>query len=174
MFSYFNSNWRNKYSLQVIQVHFGKHFIYEAEHGYVACEHHVRALWGERISFRDGNSLEVESTNIEELRELGAEYKERWCLCKETSVSKSALSNVSWVSYREIKLFAIFFMLASLLADSWALKIEATRSSETSVDIQRAKRCYITHGRTLHNHRCENLISYKHTNEFHVIMNVLG
>jgi hypothetical protein len=38
--------------------------------------------------------------------------------------------------------------------------MEATCSSETSVDFQRITRCYIRKDRTLHNHRCENLKSY--------------
>jgi hypothetical protein len=34
-------------------------------------------------------------------------------------------------------------------------------SSETSEDFRRSTRRYIPEDRTLHNHRCENLISYK-------------
>jgi hypothetical protein len=41
------------------------------------------------------------------------------------------------------------FTLISCLAYSSALKMEATCSSETSVDFQRAKRCYIPEDRTL-------------------------
>jgi hypothetical protein len=37
---------------------------------------------------------------------------------------------------------------------------EVTFSSETSADFQRTTRRYIPEGRTLHNHRCENLRSY--------------
>jgi hypothetical protein len=33
-------------------------------------------------------------------------------------------------------------------------------SSETSVDTQRTRRCYIPEDNTLNNHRCENLKSY--------------
>jgi hypothetical protein len=39
-------------------------------------------------------------------------------------------------------------------------KMEATCSSETLVDFQRTARRYIPQGRTLYNHRCENLKSY--------------
>jgi hypothetical protein len=39
--------------------------------------------------------------------------------------------------------------------------MEAIFFSETSVDTQRTKRRYITEDGTLHNHRCENLKSYK-------------
>jgi hypothetical protein len=38
--------------------------------------------------------------------------------------------------------------------------MEATFSSETSVDFQRTTLRFIPENRTLHNHRCENLISY--------------
>jgi hypothetical protein len=39
--------------------------------------------------------------------------------------------------------------------------MEATCSSETSVDFQRTTQCYIPEDRILHNHRRENLKSYK-------------
>jgi hypothetical protein len=38
--------------------------------------------------------------------------------------------------------------------------MEATRSSETSVDFQMTTQRYIPEDRTLHNHRCEKLKSY--------------
>jgi hypothetical protein len=38
--------------------------------------------------------------------------------------------------------------------------MEATCSSEESVDIQRTTRRYIPEDKTLHNHRCEDLKSY--------------
>jgi hypothetical protein len=44
---------------------------------------------------------------------------------------------------------------------SSTLKTEATCSSEALVDFQRSTRRYIPEDRTLRNHRCENLISYK-------------
>jgi hypothetical protein len=44
---------------------------------------------------------------------------------------------------------------------SSTLKMEAICSSETSVDTQRTTRRYIPEEDTLHNHRCENLKSYK-------------
>jgi hypothetical protein len=50
-------------------------------------------------------------------------------------------------------------MLVSYLAYSSNLKIGVTCFSETSVDLQRTIRHYITEDRTLHNHRCENLTS---------------
>jgi hypothetical protein len=40
------------------------------------------------------------------------------------------------------------------------LKLEATGSSETSVDFHQTTRRYIPQARTLHNYRCENLKSY--------------
>jgi hypothetical protein len=43
---------------------------------------------------------------------------------------------------------------------AYSAKMNATCSSETSVDFQRAARRYIPEVRTLHNHRCENLNSY--------------
>jgi hypothetical protein len=39
--------------------------------------------------------------------------------------------------------------------------MEATYSSETSVDFQRNTRRYIPEDRTFRNHRCENLKLYK-------------
>jgi hypothetical protein len=56
---------------------------------------------------------------------------------------------------------ATCFMLVYSLAYHSALQIEATCSSETSVNFQRTTRRYIPEGRTLYNHRCENLNSYK-------------
>jgi hypothetical protein len=41
------------------------------------------------------------------------------------------------------------------------LNMEAKYSSETSVDFQRTTCLYIPEDRTLHNHRCDNLRSYK-------------
>jgi hypothetical protein len=52
-------------------------------------------------------------------------------------------------------------MLVSCLVYSLTLKIEETCSSETSVDFQRTKRRYIPEDRTLLNHRCGNLKSYR-------------
>jgi hypothetical protein len=48
------------------------------------------------------------------------------------------------------------FTLVSWLAYSSILKLEATCSSETSVDFQLIKRRSTPGDRTLHNHRCEN------------------
>jgi hypothetical protein len=45
-------------------------------------------------------------------------------------------------------------MPVSCLAYSLTLNVEATCSSETSVDFQQATWCYIPQDRTLHNHRC--------------------
>jgi hypothetical protein len=39
--------------------------------------------------------------------------------------------------------------------------METTYASQTSVDIQRTTRCYISEHRNVHNHRCENLKPYK-------------
>jgi hypothetical protein len=43
---------------------------------------------------------------------------------------------------------------------STTMKIEATGTSETSVDFQRTSRPYIPEERTLHNHSCMSLKSY--------------
>jgi hypothetical protein len=48
--------------------------------------------------------------------------------------------------------FAIFIMLVSCLADNSILKIEATYSSETSVDYEWDAERYITDDTTLNNH----------------------
>jgi hypothetical protein len=56
-------------------------------------------------------------------------------------------------------LLAACFMLVFCLTYSSTLKMEATFSSETSVDFQRPTR-RIPEDRKLHNHRCENLKSY--------------
>jgi hypothetical protein len=52
------------------------------------------------------------------------------------------------------------FGLVSCLSYSSTLKMEGTCSSETSVDFQLSTWRYISEDRTLHIHRCENLISY--------------
>jgi hypothetical protein len=52
------------------------------------------------------------------------------------------------------------FMLVSCVAYSSALKMEATCSSETSVNFHRTARSYIPEDRILNNHCCENLKSY--------------
>jgi hypothetical protein len=44
---------------------------------------------------------------------------------------------------------------------SFIMKIEATCSSEITVDFQRITRHYIPEDRTLCNHRCEGLKSYE-------------
>jgi hypothetical protein len=56
-------------------------------------------------------------------------------------------------------LLAAWFRLVSCSAYSSALKMEATCSSETSVDFERTTRRSISEDRTLRNHR-ENLKSY--------------
>jgi hypothetical protein len=52
-------------------------------------------------------------------------------------------------------------LLAGLLKYSSTLKMEAIRSSETSGATRRTTRRHIPEDDTLHNHRCENLKSYK-------------
>jgi hypothetical protein len=65
-------------------------------------------------------------------------------------------------SERTIPLFLLpAFTLVSCSAYSLTLEMEATYSSETSVDFQRNTQPYIPEDRTLHDHRCENLNSYK-------------
>jgi hypothetical protein len=56
---------------------------------------------------------------------------------------------------------AACFMLVSRLTYSLTLKIEATCSSKTSVDFWWTTWRYTPEDRTLHNHRCENIKSYK-------------
>jgi hypothetical protein len=55
---------------------------------------------------------------------------------------------------------ATCFALVSWLTYFSTLRMEATCSSETSVDFQRTTRRYIPEDRTLHNHLYENLKSY--------------
>jgi hypothetical protein len=52
------------------------------------------------------------------------------------------------------------FALVFCLTYSSNLKLEATCSSESSVDFQRTARHYIPEDRPLHNHCCESLKSY--------------
>jgi hypothetical protein len=74
---------------------------------------------------------------------------------KLTSVTYAAgLQKTLW-NVQLSKCFHAVFLLASS-----TLMMEATCSSETSVDFQRTTRRYIPEDRTLHNHWCENLKSY--------------
>jgi hypothetical protein len=52
-------------------------------------------------------------------------------------------------------------MLISCLAYSSTLKMEGTYSSKTPVAFQQNTRRHIVEERSLHDHRCENLQSYK-------------
>jgi hypothetical protein len=54
-------------------------------------------------------------------------------------------------------------MLVSCLAYSSTMNMETICSSQTSVDFQRTTTRYIPRGRTLQNHRRENLKSYSLT-----------
>jgi hypothetical protein len=56
------------------------------------------------------------------------------------------------------------WLLAKLIFST--LKMEAICSSETSVATQQTTRRHIPEDDTLHNHRCENLKSYKDWKEF--------
>jgi hypothetical protein len=68
---------------------------------------------------------------------------------------------LSQARYQDEETFlAACFILVLFLAYSSALKMEATCSSETSFDFHRTTWCYIREDRILHNHCCENLISY--------------
>jgi hypothetical protein len=58
--------------------------------------------------------------------------------------------------------------LVSCLVYSSTLKMEATCSSETSVDLQWTTRRYIPEDRTLYNHRCESLKPYMNINTFNI------
>jgi hypothetical protein len=59
---------------------------------------------------------------------------------------------------------ATCFTLVSCLANSSSLKLEATCSSETSVDFQQTTWSYIPQDTSLPNHSCENPNSYKKLN----------
>jgi hypothetical protein len=63
---------------------------------------------------------------------------------------------VRWVSTDACHVLACWF--AEHISST--LKMEAIYSSETSVETQRTTRRHIPEDDTLHNHRCENLISY--------------
>jgi hypothetical protein len=58
-------------------------------------------------------------------------------------------------------LLATWLMMVSCLTSSLNLKMKATCFSENSVGFQRTTPRYIPEDRTLHNHRCENLKSYR-------------
>jgi hypothetical protein len=64
---------------------------------------------------------------------------------------------------KRIALSVTCVMLLSCLVCSSTVKLEATSSSEKSMDFRRATWRYIPEDRTLHNHRYENLKSYKLT-----------
>jgi hypothetical protein len=57
-------------------------------------------------------------------------------------------------------------MLAGLLNYPLTLKMEVIRSSEKSGTTQGTTQRHIPKDDTLHNHRCENLKSYKYNNVF--------
>jgi hypothetical protein len=61
--------------------------------------------------------------------------------------------------------------LVSYLAYSSILKMEAICTSEMPVDFQHTTRRYIPENRTLPNHRCENLKSYKYELILHEAIN---
>jgi hypothetical protein len=82
----------------------------------------------------------------------------------------SEYSATRWVQISAPRLFAVFsqslmqnrsslpaFTLVSYLAYLTTLKMEATCSSEISVDFQQTTRRYIPEARTLHNDLCENV-----------------
>jgi hypothetical protein len=58
---------------------------------------------------------------------------------------------------------AACFVLVSCLAYTSPLMMDATFSSETSVNFYRTTLHYILEDGNIHNHRCENLISYLHS-----------
>jgi hypothetical protein len=67
-------------------------------------------------------------------------------------------------SIRKEQLYLLDFgylVHAGFLAKYFTLKLEATFSSETSLDFQRTARRYIPEDRTLHNPHRENLKSYR-------------
>jgi hypothetical protein len=73
-------------------------------------------------------------------------------------MKNSILSNIMPCS--PLKGIVACFMMGSCLVDCRTLKMEATYSSETSVNFQRTTRSFIPEDRTLHNRLCEKLKSY--------------
>jgi hypothetical protein len=55
----------------------------------------------------------------------------------------------------------------------WHSKMEATCSSETSVDFQQTTRRYSPEDRTHHNHRCENLTTYIESYQFYRLLHIV-
>jgi hypothetical protein len=53
-------------------------------------------------------------------------------------------------------------MAVSCVVYSSTLKLEIIYFSETSIDFQQTTRCYNPEDKTLHSHRCDNLISNLH------------
>jgi hypothetical protein len=76
--------------------------------------------------------------------------------------NNNTLKDTSWGTNNQygwkLELIATSFALASCLPSSPTLKMEATCSSNVSVDFQRTTRRYISKERTFHNHRWEPLI----------------
>jgi hypothetical protein len=66
---------------------------------------------------------------------------------------------------RNVHVSAWSWILATcVVLVSFTLKLEATCSHETAVDFQQTTRRYIPEDKTVHNHRCENLIPYLFNN----------
>jgi hypothetical protein len=91
----------------------------------------------------------------------------RYIICDVTPCSRLKVNRCFGGTYRPIfrveasrALLPSFFTLVSCLAYFSILNMEATRSSETSVDFQRTTRRYIAEDGTFPNHLCENLRSY--------------
>jgi hypothetical protein len=74
--------------------------------------------------------------------------------------SVSTQNTIIYVIKKNVKEVA---ELVSCLVYSKTLKLEATCSSETSVDLHRIARTYIAEDRILHKHRCDNLKQYVST-----------
>lgn len=101
-----------------------------------------------------GGSLDTMSWNVRvHLRVLSCGILCRVVRRKSTDSSKDNFSSIYMVEgYASMKQGAIIVPTICFST----LKMEATYSTETSVDFQRNIRCY----RILHNDNCENLISY--------------
>jgi hypothetical protein len=105
-----------------------------------------------QLNFRIFDKTRQTADNIKPMHNL-----EDFCLLEYNAAQ--SVEKLTDVSEKHVASRLSPLLLVSCLAYSPNLKMEATCSSETSVDFQRTTRHYIPEERT-HNHRCENLKSY--------------
>jgi hypothetical protein len=84
---------------------------------------------------------------------------EKYTFQKKYSLESSAFWDIILSSPLQAVLAICFFEI-SCLAYFSTLRVKAKYTSEESVEFQRIIRYFIPNDRTLHNHSCENLISY--------------